>query len=220
MWLHAVAWRAARSTCACTRSPGSKVPCSGATRDDLVGAEADHVGDGRAAAAALAFEDAGVGDLAAAGGVERRLDQLDQHARRRRPPPRRSSCRRRSSRSRRTRWQTRRCPTAPPPARAGRRRRGRRASPRAPVCAGRPSAPRSPPRRRRGRARRRSRASGRWGSRRCRAGGRRRRRRCPRRPRRGPRDQLVEPLEPLLQRAAEALLLGAHPAADRCRAAR
>ncbi len=44
----------------------------------LVVAEPDHVDDPGAAAAVLALDHAGVGDLAAAGGVERRLDELGQ----------------------------------------------------------------------------------------------------------------------------------------------
>ena len=43
----------------------------GDQRDDLVVADAQHVGDAGAAVAVGAFDVAGVGDLAAAGGVER-----------------------------------------------------------------------------------------------------------------------------------------------------
>ena len=63
----------------------------------LVVAEADHVDHARRAAALLALDLADVGDLAAAGGVERRLDELGEHlavleARSRRPrSPARSS---------------------------------------------------------------------------------------------------------------------------------
>ena len=52
----------------------------GHDRDDLVVAEAHHVVDAGEAVAVGALDEAGVRDLAAAGSVERRLDQLDQHA--------------------------------------------------------------------------------------------------------------------------------------------
>jgi hypothetical protein len=47
--------------------------------DGLVVAEAQHVGHPSAAVAVLALDHAGVGDLPAAGGVERRLGELDEH---------------------------------------------------------------------------------------------------------------------------------------------
>ena len=46
----------------------------------LVVAEPHDVGDARAAVAVGALDHADVGDLAAAGGVERRVDELDEHA--------------------------------------------------------------------------------------------------------------------------------------------
>ena len=80
MWLHSVACRAARSTCARTRSPTSIVPALGDDREHLVVAEPQHVIDPGAAVAVQALDVARVGDLAAAGRVERGLDELDQHA--------------------------------------------------------------------------------------------------------------------------------------------
>ena len=52
----------------------------GHQRQHLVVAEAQDIIDARAAVAVGALHVAGVGDLAAAGGVERRLDKLDQDA--------------------------------------------------------------------------------------------------------------------------------------------
>ena len=87
MWLACVAVRAARSTRATTRSPSCSSPLVGLHDERLVVADAHDVDDARRAVAALALDGADVGDLAAAGRVERRLGELDEHARRRRPPP-------------------------------------------------------------------------------------------------------------------------------------
>ena len=59
---------------------GLERPVLGHEREHLVVAEPQHVLDPGAAVAVLALDVARVGDLAAAGGVERRLAQLDQHA--------------------------------------------------------------------------------------------------------------------------------------------
>ena len=120
----------------------------GDQRQHLIGTEPQHVVDARQAAAAGALDRPRVGHLAAAGGVERRLDQLHEQPSVVARPRRRSSSRRRSSRSRRTRSRSRRCRRARAPARADRRRPGRDRSPRARASAAPPSAIRSPPRRR------------------------------------------------------------------------
>ena len=89
MWLHSVARRAWRSTFANTRSPSCSSPRERLEHERLIVAEAhdvDHLG---AAVAVLALDHAGVVDLAAAGGVERRLDELGQHAGRPRSTTRR-----------------------------------------------------------------------------------------------------------------------------------
>ena len=65
----------------------------------LVVAEPHDVDDARAAVAVLALDHAGVGDLAATGGVERRLDELEQHAAVLETRPRRPRSPARSARS-------------------------------------------------------------------------------------------------------------------------
>ena len=150
-------------------------------RDDLVVAETNHVVDPCAAVAVEALDVATVGDLAAPGGVERRLDELDQH-----PAVVRD---RRADRGldvgRLVAEEVGREPGF-----AGERLRALAeilAGPVAPgrsprdACADPPSATRTPPRRPRDRARRRARALGRSGIRRCRASETRLRLRCPRR---------------------------------------
>ena len=77
MWLTPVGRRCAGSTRATTRSPGLQLAALGLEHERLVVAEAQDVDDARAAVAVLALDHAGVGDLAAAGRVERRLDELD-----------------------------------------------------------------------------------------------------------------------------------------------
>ena len=52
----------------------------GRDRDNLIVSEPQHVLHDRAAIAVGALDVAGIGHLSAAGGVERRLDQLDEHA--------------------------------------------------------------------------------------------------------------------------------------------
>ena len=54
-------------------------PALGDDREHLVVAEPQHVLDARAAVALQALDVARIGDLAAAGRIERRLDELDQH---------------------------------------------------------------------------------------------------------------------------------------------
>ena len=80
MWLHSVARRARRSTRAYTRSPSCSSPFSGCEHERLVVAEPDDVDHLRAAAAVLALDHARVVHLAAAGRVERGLDELREHA--------------------------------------------------------------------------------------------------------------------------------------------
>lgn len=55
------------------------VPALGHERDDLVVAEPEHIMYPRAAVTVLTLDPARVGDLPAAGGVERRLDELHEH---------------------------------------------------------------------------------------------------------------------------------------------
>ena len=76
MWLASVAWRAAWSTRASTRSLGVQRAALEHDRERLVVAEAHDVLDARAAVAVLAFDHADVGDLAAAGRVEGRVGEL------------------------------------------------------------------------------------------------------------------------------------------------
>jgi hypothetical protein len=61
-----------------TRSPSCELALLGLEHQRLVVAEPHDVEHLRAAAAVLALDDAGVGHLAAAGRVERRLDELEQ----------------------------------------------------------------------------------------------------------------------------------------------
>ena len=63
-----------------TRSPSCSSPARRLEHERLVVAEAHDVDDRARAVAVLALDHAGVGDLAAAGRVERRLDELGQHA--------------------------------------------------------------------------------------------------------------------------------------------
>ena len=110
MWLHSVACRAARSTCACTRSPASIAPRSGTSATHLVVAEPKHVVDPRPAVAVGALDVAGVGHLATAGRRRTATRPASRARVRPRPSTHRPSSRCRSSRSRGTRSRT---PPAP-----------------------------------------------------------------------------------------------------------
>ena len=80
MWLHSVARRARRSTRAKTRSPSCSSPVSGSSTSAWSSPRRTTSTTFARAAAVLALDHAAVVDLAAAGGVERRLDELGQHA--------------------------------------------------------------------------------------------------------------------------------------------
>ena len=156
----------------------------GLEHERLVVAEADHVDHARRAAAVLALDLAHVGDLAAARGVERRLDELGEHLavlEGDRADRGRLLGRLVARELRGEARAARRTPRSP----RARRRRPPRARPRsAPATAPPPSRARSPPRRRPCPARPPAPRSARTGSRRCRAAGTPPRRRCP--PARGP----------------------------------
>jgi hypothetical protein len=102
VWLACVGRRWAGSTRATTRSPSRSSPALGLDDERLVVAEAHDVQHAPDALARLAFDDAGVVDLAAARRVERRFDELDEHllrgARDRRLSAARPARRRRSRR--------------------------------------------------------------------------------------------------------------------------
>ena len=80
MWLHSVARRAERSTRAKHALAVVQLAGQRLQHQRLVVAEPDDVDHLRAAAAVLALDHAAVVHLAAAGRVERRLDELRQHA--------------------------------------------------------------------------------------------------------------------------------------------
>ena len=81
MWLASVAWRAARSTRATTRSPGLAAPSLDASTTTAWSSPARSTSATRARQSPSSHSiDAGVGDLAAALGVERRLGELDERA--------------------------------------------------------------------------------------------------------------------------------------------
>ncbi len=79
MWLHSVARRAARSTSATTRSPSCSSPCVGSSTSTWSSPIRSTSVTRRGAVARLAADLAAVVHLAAAGGVERRLDELGEH---------------------------------------------------------------------------------------------------------------------------------------------
>ena len=79
MWLASVAWRDRRSTRGHHAFALLQRPLLDLERHGLVVAEPVHLGHLGAAVAVLALDDAGVGDLPTARGVERRLDELGQH---------------------------------------------------------------------------------------------------------------------------------------------
>ena len=102
VWLHSVAWRATRSTRAIDALALVQLALLEHRVQRLVVAEPHDLGDARAAVAVGALDHADVGDLAAAGGVERRVGELDEHAAVRALDARRPSSPARSSRSRRS----------------------------------------------------------------------------------------------------------------------
>ena len=80
MWLHSVARRAARSTSATTRSPSCSSPATGSSTSTWSSPRRSTSVTVAAQSPDSQRDHAGVVDLAAAGGVERRLDELDQQA--------------------------------------------------------------------------------------------------------------------------------------------
>ena len=81
MWFAAVAWRAAPVHAGHDPLPRLQLARDRLDDDRLVVAQAQDVDDLRAAVAVLALDRPAVGDLPAAGRVERRLGELDDHRR-------------------------------------------------------------------------------------------------------------------------------------------